>query len=70
MYSPDSSSVTPPEVNDSLFTPITPELYGDKGKIKVKSGQFLLSASEKYLLEWALMGFLPTGPEGFNPRPG
>ena len=68
MYSPDSS------FTDTLFTLLDSEqdspATGTKGKSRSKGGQIILSTTEKELLEWGLMGFPPTGPEGFAPKPG
>ena len=38
-----------------------------KGK---ERGGIVLSGAEKELLEWALGGFLPTGPDGLKPKEG
>ena len=42
---------------------------GRKGRGKEK-GTILLTALEQEMLEWALHGFLPTGPSGLKPTPG
>ena len=55
----------------SLFTTIqNGEDKDEKVKKGRKTGLILLTGIEKDLLEWALGGFLPTGPDGFKPRPG
>ena len=48
---------------------------GEGGKEEPKRrgkerGTIYLTGVEKELLEWAMNGFLPTGPQGFKPRPG
>ena len=65
-----------PAVKNSIFTSLAtsdsnniPNKEG-KGKGKGRGGQILLSSLEKELLEWGLMGFPPTGPNGFKPRQG
>ena len=35
-----------------------------------KRGTVCLGGEEKELLQWALNSFLPSGPEGFKPKPG
>ncbi len=35
-----------------------------------KRGMVCLGGEEKELLQWALNSFLPSGPEGFKPKPG
>ena len=57
----------------SLLLPDTPPkptaAKGRKGRGKEK-GTILLTALEQEMLEWALHGFLPTGPSGLKPTPG
>ena len=82
MYSPDSSFPNLHQEESGIFTQIESDQESDSspangvkekggGRAKrTKTGQFLLSLMEKDLLQWALTGFLPTGPDGFRPRPG
>ena len=73
----DSSSSSHVE----LFTPIPQEVgedgaAGDKEDGKDRKGRnrergvIYITGAEKELLEWALGGFLPTGPSGLKPREG
>ena len=73
----DSSSSSHVE----LFTPISQEVgedgtpgYKEEGKERKGRGRergvIYITGAEKELLEWALGGFLPTGPAGLKPREG
>lgn len=43
---------------------------GRKGRSGRERGTILLNALEQEMVEWALKGFLPAGPEGLRPSPG
>ena len=42
---------------------------GRKGRGKGDRGSILLTSLEQEMLEWAMGGFLPVGPEGLKPSP-
>ena len=71
--SPSSSHV-------ELFTPLPEEVgegrTGNKEEGKERKGRgkergvIYITGAEKELLEWALGGFLPSGPAGLKPKEG
>ena len=43
---------------------------GKRGRSRRERGMVLLTALEQEMVEWAMKGFLPTGPDGLRPTPG
>ena len=69
-YETQSDSSCSSKYPDSLFVAIDDDAKPKGAKRGNGRGQIHITNVEKDLLEWALNGFLPTGPAGFKAKPG